>query len=78
MAIIPVAEYNRKARKRWEDAVAQSKGGLPFLPMLQFIDEKTGEPRKTGYVGTYLSGRGAIWGKTKKEVANKLKLRKVI
>jgi hypothetical protein len=68
-----VIEYNRKARKRWEDAAEKSeypRGTMPSLSMYLFIT-KTGEPRKTGYV--FSTKTSARWFKTKKEARKALK-----
>lgn len=72
--IISVKEYNQEARNKWQRAVDKWKpneGGFPSLAMYLFVNQNTGEAKKTGYVGVYK--KGAVWGKTKKEVTNKLK-----
>ena len=74
--IMKAKEYNAEAYRRWREAVEKSeypKGTMPVLSQFAFINERTGEPKKTGYVGIY--DRGAIWKPTKKEVVKELKKR---
>jgi len=72
--IMKVTDYNREQERKWREAVEKwdyTKGGFPSRAMYLFINQNTGDPKKTGYVGK--TKRGAIWAKTKKEVIKKLK-----
>jgi hypothetical protein len=83
MAIMSVKEFNKMGYEKYKKAIGKyefGKGGFPALSMYQFINEKTGKPKKTGYVGTFPTG--AFYSETKKGVIEKLrgywKLKKVI
>jgi len=72
--IQPVKEYNREAREKWQKRITETnypKEIMPSLAMYLFLNEKTGEPKKTGYVLSH--GKTHYWFKTKKEALNKLK-----
>ena len=67
--IVNVKEFNRTQRQKYNEAVSKwkpSKGGFPSLAMYLYLNEKTGEPRKIGYVG--FTKHGSVWAKTKKSV----------
>jgi hypothetical protein len=68
-------EYNRKAKKEYEEMAKQGNGYPSELisrpEMFMFFDEKTEEPKKTGFVLTY--ERSKKWFKTKKEALKELK-----
>lgn len=69
-----VEEYNLEARAKWERKAEESdypREPMPSLAMYMFLNQKTGEPRKTGYVLSYDDSHH--WFKTKKEALNKLK-----
>jgi hypothetical protein len=72
--IVPVSEFNSLAEQDWHSAVGDfefGKGGFPALSMYQFINQNTGSPKKVGFVGR-TSRDGWIWGRTKREVMQRM------
>jgi hypothetical protein len=73
--VLPVAEFNARARREWDKAVDKwreggRKGGMPFVGMYLYYTDQ-GAERKTGYVLKYrFAGKertGSILRATKKE-----------
>lgn len=66
-----VKKYNRIGERKYRKAFEECnypKETFPTLGQYCFINQHNGELKKSGYVGVYNDGKGAIWRKTKKEV----------
>ena len=71
--IMTVQEFNRIQSEKYQKAIDKWRHGMPFpsRAVYLYVNQRTGEPKKVGYVG--LTKYGSVWARTKKEVRKKLR-----
>jgi len=71
-----VKKFNQRATEEWRDDVRDRRASPSSLAFYVFLDRRgTGAFRMTGYVGKTTTN-GYVWGKTKREVREKIEGKK--